>query len=269
MMLTALVLYTSTIMSAIALNDLSPGRNRLGFIPLVLSLLTVASLYSLNSIGLYPAAAITLFLVLAPTWPLLPARYRLLITVGLFTLCLLLGFKMIAGINPLALPGNTPLEINTGKLLVALLLGVFLVNISRHRITQPHRSRLQLTSTASALILVAIIGWYVSQKDAVITPGLWARLAINLIVTACAEELFFRGFLLNTQLRFMTPTTALYSNALLFALVHVPHSVLLAGFAFIAGLLYGAVYLLSGKILPAVLVHWVVNIPLLLYIITS
>jgi membrane protease YdiL (CAAX protease family) len=77
---------------------------------------------------------------------------------------------------------------------------------------------------------------------------------------AMAEELFFRGILLQSLIERLgwSPLPALLLSSLLFALAHIIGRRDLAPFAFWAfweGLLLGTVYLLSGSLLVSLLVH--------------
>lgn len=88
----------------------------------------------------------------------------------------------------------------------------------------------------------------------------------NLVLVAIPEEAFYRGFIQTTLCRFFHNTkkgnlAALFLTSFLFALTHLYWSPSLAilGFTFIAGLLYGGVYLLSGKIESAILCHFLLN----------
>lgn len=79
---------------------------------------------------------------------------------------------------------------------------------------------------------------------------------------AAAEELFFRGILLQGALERLgwSPLVALLVTSLLFALLHIIGRRELAPFAlwaFWEGLLLGLVYLLSGSLLVSLLVHGV------------
>ncbi len=92
------------------------------------------------------------------------------------------------------------------------------------------------------------------------------RYLSNLLLTAVAEEGFYRGFLQRELCGFFPKgkwgkCLALILSSLIFTLAHIFWSpgFEILGFVFIAGLLYGGVYLLSGRIESAILCHFLLN----------
>ncbi len=88
----------------------------------------------------------------------------------------------------------------------------------------------------------------------------------NLILTAIPEEGFYRGFLQKQLCVFFRNGTkgkcaALLISSSVFTLAHLYWSPDLAtfGFVFIAGLLYGGVYLLTDRIESSILCHFLLN----------
>ncbi|MFM7058970.1 MAG: ABC transporter permease subunit/CPBP intramembrane protease [Planctomycetota bacterium] len=82
------------------------------------------------------------------------------------------------------------------------------------------------------------------------------------VVPAVAEELFFRGFLLNGLLaRSRSQTTPLLISSLLFAAAHLIPDLAIERFpgTLLLGLLLGLVRLRSGSVLPGMLLHAVNN----------
>lgn len=88
----------------------------------------------------------------------------------------------------------------------------------------------------------------------------------NLFLTSIPEEGFFRGFVQNSITSFLQgyrggKYISLFITSILFTLAHIywsPNlSILL--FVFFAGLLYGGVYLYSGKIESAIFTHFLLN----------
>lgn len=89
----------------------------------------------------------------------------------------------------------------------------------------------------------------------------------NLVLTAIPEEGFYRGFVQNELCRYfknlkLAKWISLILTSLIFTIAHIYWSPNLAilSFVFIAGILYGAVYLISGKIESAILTHFLLNI---------
>ncbi len=92
------------------------------------------------------------------------------------------------------------------------------------------------------------------------------RYAANFFLTAPLEEGFYRGFVQNELVRFFShqkwgKILALVLGSLIFTLAHTFWSPNLGvqAFVFLAGLLYGGVYLISGKIESAIFCHFLLN----------
>lgn len=88
----------------------------------------------------------------------------------------------------------------------------------------------------------------------------------NLILTSIPEEGFYRGFLLREIALYYQDTKwgkilALLLSSIIFTSAHTywsPNTTIL-GFVFLASILYGGVYLISGKIESAILTHFLLN----------
>ena len=94
-----------------------------------------------------------------------------------------------------------------------------------------------------------------------------ARLLSNFFLTSIPEEGFYRGFIQNTFYKYFEnirfgKILALLVTSILFTAAHVywsPNAQIL-GFVFLASLLYGGVYLISGKLESAILCHFLLNL---------
>ena len=86
-------------------------------------------------------------------------------------------------------------------------------------------------------------------------------LLFNFIFTAIPEEGFYRGFLQRELSRLGGPFVGIVLASSAFTLAHVlwAHNLAALGFVFLASLLYGLVYWLSGKIESAILCHFLLN----------
>ena len=82
----------------------------------------------------------------------------------------------------------------------------------------------------------------------------------NLLNTCIAEEALFRGIIQNFLIKRINAWGGILVTALLFGLVHAPWSPLFAVVAAVAGIMYGAVYWYSGRLIWAILIHWTVNL---------
>jgi len=88
------------------------------------------------------------------------------------------------------------------------------------------------------------------------------RLWSNLFLTSIPEEAFYRGFVQKRLSLYCGNGAALILTSLLFTFTHIywsPNLAILA-FVFLASLLYGGVYLISGKIESAILTHFLLNL---------
>jgi membrane protease YdiL (CAAX protease family) len=89
----------------------------------------------------------------------------------------------------------------------------------------------------------------------------WIRFPANLLLTAIPEEAFYRGFVQRELGKVVPKWVALIAASLIFTLAHLywaPNLSILA-FVFLAGLLYGYVYNLTGKLESAILCHFLLN----------
>lgn len=191
-------------------------------------------------------------------------------------------FALALGLR--ALPWFTPLEtLQTTEhlfrfspekaVLIVLVPAMVLVPWSGNKRRIPARHPL-LTSSLILLGTLAVViplalhrgfiepGWAPHSLEYL---GYW--LAYNLIFTCIIEESFFRGILQTAFIRwfcrFLRTQTAQIAGiavtALLFGLVHLRGGLDFAILAAIAGVGYGLVYEMTGKLHYAVLVHFAVN----------
>lgn len=94
-----------------------------------------------------------------------------------------------------------------------------------------------------------------------------ARILSNFFLTSIPEEGFYRGFIQHTFYKYFEnirpgKILAIISTSVLFTAAHIywsPNLQILA-FVFLASLLYGGVYLISGKIESSILCHFLLNL---------
>ena len=77
------------------------------------------------------------------------------------------------------------------------------------------------------------------------------------IVTPIAEELFFRGYLLDAINRKHGDWTSIIWSSILFGLVHVDPFII--GSAFMGGIIYGWIRMRTGSLLPSIACHMMWN----------
>ncbi|WP_299461107.1 ABC transporter permease subunit/CPBP intramembrane protease [uncultured Gimesia sp.] len=92
---------------------------------------------------------------------------------------------------------------------------------------------------------------------------LWIKLVSLAVLPAVCEELFFRGYLLSALLNRFSNTWAILASSFLFALFHVivRDSLFIERFfpSFFMGLCLGYVNILSGSVIPGIMLHMIHN----------
>ena len=119
-----------------------------------------------------------------------------------------------------------------------------------------------ILNTIYAVVWIGIIGEPSANTD---LGTDWESSSIDIaflflsvaIVTPIAEELFFRGYLLDAINRKHGDWTAIIWSSILFGLVHIdPFTI---GSAFIGGIIYGWLRMRTGSLLPSIACHMVWN----------
>ena len=109
----------------------------------------------------------------------------------------------------------------------------------------------------SLLPIASVLG---AIKPEFTIPSWWWLFAFNnLMFTCVAEEALFRGFIQQKLTKKFGLYVVLFITSLLFGVAHFAGGPLLIVFATLAGLGYGLVFHLTGKLWAAVLVHFLFN----------
>ncbi|TRX75793.1 CPBP family intramembrane glutamic endopeptidase [Pseudomonas mangiferae] len=171
------------------------------------------------------------------------------------------GFLPLTLSDPLQVSPDAPafvLRLSWDKLLVGTTLLAWWLGARWPASSQPILAALVAAATLLAVPLAAmglgLVGWQPKWPEAF---GLW--LALNLGVAVLAEELLFRGLLQGGLSRWLGPSPALLLTALLFGCAHLPFGLRFAAVATLAGLGYGLVYRLGGRLVWAMALHLAVN----------
>ena len=91
-------------------------------------------------------------------------------------------------------------------------------------------------------------------------PSWWWLLALNnLLLTCIVEEVFFRGVIQKKLCTLLTPLVGLVCASFLFGIAHFSGGFNYVIVATLSGFLYGLVYLKTGKIWYAILIHFCLN----------
>ncbi len=91
-----------------------------------------------------------------------------------------------------------------------------------------------------------------------LSPGaVIGNILVIAVVPAIVEEMFFRGFLMNTLARMMNPHIAVWATALIFSLIHMQFFGLFS--RMVLGALLGYYFLWSGNLWASIVGHFVHN----------
>ncbi|MFC3852130.1 CPBP family intramembrane glutamic endopeptidase [Salinispirillum marinum] len=158
---------------------------------------------------------------------------------------------------------STPFYLNTDKVLVAWSLLTWLPLWGR---SLPALSR---AIPASAPIGLMVLGISVIMGVAVMLRLIDVSLGLpmwfgffalsNLVNTCIAEELLFRGVVQRWLQQRFNLWLAVLLASVLFGLAHFGGGMAFVLVATLAGLLYGAVYALTGRLWWAIAAHWLLN----------
>ncbi|WP_043310182.1 CPBP family intramembrane glutamic endopeptidase [Pseudomonas sp. ML96] len=150
------------------------------------------------------------------------------------------------------------LRLSWDKLLLGLVLLAWWLGRQPLPARRPGAAVLVGIATLLAVPLLALglglVGWQPKWPQ-----QLWLWLAVNLGVAVLAEELLFRAWLQAALVERWGNAGGIVLSALLFGAAHIPFSPLFAVVAAVAGLGYGLVFHLSGRLWPALLLHGAVN----------
>jgi len=205
-------------------------------------------------------------------------KYSLTILFLLLTVGLLLGFHVVPGFNNLNYASAIELSsrsaefdiwFNYDKLSFGLLGAAILLHSELFKNLNEVREAFKKMFIYIVLAVVGIyaiaVGINYSAFDftanAIFLP--WALK--NLVFTVLAEEVFFRG-IIQRELSKRFLFKGLYSHvpvfvgALLFGLAHFSGGIEYIFLSFLAGLLYGYSYKVTGKIEMAILSHFLLNV---------
>ncbi|MDE3045080.1 MAG: CPBP family intramembrane metalloprotease [Verrucomicrobiota bacterium] len=225
-------------------------------------------------LGLFDGNLTSSSLLILAGWALLWISYtqqktfpiRLILFTALVSLSYAFKFHWIPGFSPVTIVGELAMGFDAplvGFFPLALLVPLACSTTDWKQALTKGVWLTALGISAMALIAIAsgTVHWALKWPS---SPAL--RYLTNLIFTAMPEEAFYRGFIQRELGHFFQPWKrgklfSLLLSSLFFAFAHLYWSPSLAilGFTFIAGLLYGGVYLLSGKIESAILCHFLLN----------
>ncbi len=110
------------------------------------------------------------------------------------------------------------------------------------------------------LALLPVAGFLGALNVELSLPGWWWLFALNnLMITCVAEEALFRGVIQQSLTRRFNWKIGLAAASVLFGFAHIAGGGLLVLFATLAGLGYGLIFHITGRLWCAVLVHFLFN----------
>lgn len=116
------------------------------------------------------------------------------------------------------------------------------------------------------LSLLPIASFLGALKVELSLPGWWWLFAVNnLMITCVAEEALFRGLIQQSLGRRFNWKVGLVVAGVLFGVAHIAGGGLLVLFATLAGLGYGLIFYVTGRLWCAVLAHFLFNFAHLIF----
>lgn len=202
-------------------------------------------------------------------WFFYVKQKKSLLQLALFLLFILLSF----GIKFQLIPGFTSTQITAhfyvgiaspilGLLPLALLIPLARTEKDWHKVLQGTLlGCLGIAILALPAVITGAVHWELKLPSFPLT-----RYASNLILSAIPEEAFYRGFVQIKLCGYFKnirggSVFAIILTSLIFTLAHIywVPSLEILGFVFLASLLYGWIYLRSGKLESAIFTHFLLN----------
>lgn len=177
-------------------------------------------------------------------------------------LSLMLKIRFLPGFSPLCITSKFGLGVE--GILIGLFPLAFVVPLSKNLAEWQGVARGAFAGALGigAMAILATLTHTVAI-DCKLPSAMALRTFSNLFFTSIPEEGFYRGFLQNNLCRtFGNRAAGLLLTSVIFTAAHIfwtPDLSVLA-FVFIAGLLYGGVYLWSGRIEAAIATHFLLNL---------
>jgi membrane protease YdiL (CAAX protease family) len=204
---------------------------------------------------------------------------KTVITTLVIISCIALAVHFIPGFNNLlvlsdvtksahSVPFTMYLNFDKPLILFVLLMlyPTILLNKEDVSLFSDHH-KLRLTAfVAFTFILIFSLAVFLSliKYDPNLPSWWWLFALNNLLLTCIVEEVFFRGFIQHKLSTLMNPFVALICTSFLFGIAHFSGGFNYMIVATFAGFLYGVVYLQTGKIWPAIVIHFCLNMTHLL-----
>jgi hypothetical protein len=168
-----------------------------------------------------------------------------------------------------AASANFSFWLNFDKPIVGFLLLLFVFKpiqkLSDWKIIFSRQNQLFYLGSILILLICGLASSYLVLDLKIINYQFLLLWSIKMLFfTVIVEELFFRFFIQDNIIKSLKnlkngKIIGLFLSSLIFGLVHLPAGILFAFLAFIAGLLYGGIYLKTNRLESAILLHFVIN----------
>lgn len=172
-------------------------------------------------------------------------------------------FHLFPGFNPVVITPKFRIGIQKATILGLFPLALLVpVAVSGRDWAKVGKGLLFGCLGIAIMAVLATVAGATKWQMKTLPPAAWIVYLNNLIFVAIPDEAFYRGFIQNQLAKYWNNRAlALLVTSLIFTLAHVYWSpnVMTLAFVFIASLLYGGVYLWSGKIESAILTHFLLN----------
>ncbi|XPF95386.1 lysostaphin resistance A-like protein [Colwellia sp. RE-S-Sl-9] len=237
--------------------------------------ITLISSFLLNSINLVGIGVIAVLFSLAFAanknthyW------VKVILTSLVIILCIGLAAHLLPGFNNLLVLDKVNKSINSSDFTLYLNLDkpmiLFALLLMVPTILQPNVKPYYCERVGIfQLCLLIVVGFIVIFTLASVIrliqfepniPRWWWLFALNnLLLTCVIEEVFFRGVIQQKLATYFNPIAGLFIASILFGVAHFAGGLAYVLVATLAGVLYGFIYHVTGKITYAILGHFVLN----------
>ncbi len=115
-------------------------------------------------------------------------------------------------------------------------------------------------STAISLLPIPenLLESYLQSTEGMVSGSLIIMLISIVIIAPIVEEIIFRGLILSRLNKVMNTTVALIVSSLIFAILH--GHILWVTYAFVLGVLFGIIAIITGSTLPTIIFHMSFNL---------
>jgi len=246
-------------------------------------LCTLVSGLFFNAFDLVGLGIVTVLFTLAfyaskPANTVLFKNLKVIITAIVFIACIALAAHLLPGFNNLQVLDDVEKSVNSVPFslylnfdkpmilfVLVILYPTVLMNNKAVFLFQPGAKLNDKLRLSFVLLVGFIVIFALALSLSLISfepqlPSWWWLFALNnLLLTCVIEEVFFRGFIQNKLTKAFNPSVGLVIASLLFGIAHFAGGLSYVLVATLAGFLYGLVYLNTGRLWQAIVIHFMLN----------